>query len=200
MAARVHSCRLRNMDKVLSSPPETEKRDVLAKRVKSDPQRVPTTRPDPDVARKFASALEAAMEHEELRPEPVADSDVIEQDAEAPNHDRHVDYDDVDLEIDVETLEESGPGRFLIQRNAELLGGLSSLKNEIELLRRIAESGKDTSADRIVRAIDRADVAAAARGRSVRWLLVLLVLLNVSLIALVAYALWPLPFVTQFLS
>lgn len=123
---------------------------------------------------------------------PAQDDDAVDGAYELPDDDGE--EDGIDLDEDVEILEQSGPGQFLIRRNQELLDAMSALRGEVEAMRRVVESGKDSAADRIVRAIDRADIAASERGRGYRRLLALLALVNVGLLGLLIHALWPLSF------
>lgn len=159
--------------------------------------------PDDQAETDVAARIEALVQDEnDLVPEQDEQSADFSQDATDSSDARDLsedvrarfDDDDDDLDLDIETIEGSGPGQFLIRRNAELLDALFGLHGEVEALRRVVENGKDTAADRIVRAIDRADVAAAARAKGGRRLLGLLAILNIALLALGAYALWPLSF------
>lgn len=116
-------------------------------------------------------------------------------DAEIEDHDPdEPDGGDPDLDVDVETLEESGPGQFLIRRNAELLNAIFALRSEVEALRRHVENGNESAADRLVRAIDRASTRTSQQTRQVSRLLVLVALINLVLVGLAVHMYWPFPF------
>lgn len=176
---------------------QTEKevsKKVQAKRVRSD-----KALRDHDVDTMSGAEVDASSEAELEAEEGVLDDSTAqtEYDSEPEyqqRHDEAEEQDDDEVEMDVETLEGSGPGQFLIRRNAELLAALYGLRGEVEAMRRIVENGNDTAADRIVRAIDRTTTATTDSTRHVHKLLVLLALLNLALIGLVVHIFWPFSF------
>ena len=168
---------------------------VKTKRVQSEKTRRASAPPDGAADLTAETAVEIAVS-EDAGAVPESEDEVIAANSDESDFEEESgDYEDgVDLDEDLEAIEQSGPGQFLIRRNRELLNALFVLRFEVEAMRRVVENGKDTAADRIVRAIDRADAGMAQRARGGNRLLAFLAVLNLVLIGLVVYALWPLSF------
>ena len=167
---------------------------VKTKRVPSEKTRRASAPPDGAADLTAETAVEIAVS-EDAGAVPESEDEVIAANSDESDFEESGDYEDgVDLNEDLEAIEQSGPGQFLIRRNRELLNALFVLRFEVEAMRRVVENGKDTAADRIVRAIDRADAGMAQRARGGNRLLAFLAVLNLVLIGLVVYALWPLSF------
>ena len=168
---------------------------VKTKRVPSEKTRRASAPPDGAADLTAETAVEIAVS-EDAGAVPESEDEVIAANSDESDFEEESgDYEDgVDLDEDLEAIEQSGPGQFLIRRNRELLNALFVLRFEVEAMRRVVENGKDTAADRIVRAIDRADAGMAQRARGGNRLLAFLAVLNLVLIGLVVYALWPLSF------
>lgn len=135
---------------------------------------------------------EACAEVEEDAPVEEAQEDEAPRAFDDESYTDYVAHDDAaDEDVDVETLEESGPGQFLMRRNAELVRAIGDLRGEVEAMRRLAENEQGDTADRIVRAIDRVHLATRDRTKGTNRLLALVALLNAGLIGLTVYSIWP---------
>ena len=140
---------------------------VQAKRVVTS--RTRETEADTDTSKlAVASLMDAETEAANASAHPPEIVEPVEDGDENLLRDDPVDFYDEELAVDIETLENSGPGQFVIRRNQELLSSLSVISGEVSSIRRMVELGTETSADRLVRAIDRAEASAAKRARGMR--------------------------------
>lgn len=182
------------------SEPKAKPRKVASRKVREN-----SVSPE-DAVRAITAGVHVEPSAEELSVEseiddmPMTEDTALDEDQEAfLETDEEYDEEDegdegLDAANELKFIEASGPGLFLIRRNEELILAISSLRREVEAMRRVVENGKDTAADRIVRAVDRAETSMTRRSKGVRSLLTLLALLNIALIGLAIHEFWPLSF------